>query len=254
MKCAREDDISSELFNFEVFEGATNSIRDYHRTRVDGLALPMQIMAKIRSHARVLGSHCYLAWHMPSAFPFLSIVTIREPVGKTDVLCFARYREAQGTRVANTFNSIPLTFEVLNPLQVCEAFTRALARPVNYRRGPVELKVPIPARYEEHLLALQDVLGDQRAPYYGPEMYYPHESLQLWEGNRGIEEYAREAFIIEERMNGLTWMEDDEDGSLDNGDTGPMGTPTTGTPYDSQCPTPSSVGARGQDLNFTGSC
>lgn len=81
-------------------------------------------------------------------------------------------------------------------------------------------------------------------------MYFPQESLELWEGNRGIEEYAGETFLVEERANGLTWMEEDEDGSgsLENGDSG-TGTGPSGTPYDSQCATPASV--RGTDMNFT---
>lgn len=40
-------------------------------------------------------------------------------------------------------------------------------------------------------------------------MYYPQEAIKLWEGNRGMEEYAREVFPDEEAANGLTWMFDD---------------------------------------------
>lgn len=57
---------------------------------------------------------------------------------------------------------------------------------------------------------MQEVLGQQRARYFGPDMYYPHEAITLWEGNRGIEEYAHEIFPGEEEANGLTWMLDDE--------------------------------------------
>ena len=58
---------------------------------------------------------------------------------------------------------------------------------------------------------LQEVLGEQRAPYFGPTMYYPNEAIQLWEGNRGMEEYAREVFPVEEAANGMVWMDDDDE-------------------------------------------
>lgn len=85
---------------------------------------------------------------------------------------------------------------------------RGLGRAVHYRHGPVEFLVPVPPGYKEHLQKLQRVLGELEAPYFGPTMYYPHEAIQLWEGNRGLEEYAREVFPVEEAANGLTWMDD----------------------------------------------
>ena len=103
-----------------------------------------------------------------------------------------------------------MTFEVLTPKQTCEAFGRGLSRKVEYRRGPIEFHVPVPEGYREHLEIMQEVLGQNRAGYFGPEMYYPHEAITLWEGNRGIEEYAHEIFPGEEEANGLTWMMDDE--------------------------------------------
>jgi len=104
---------------------------------------------------------------------------------------------------------IPLTFEVLTPREVCVAFSKGVGHPCTYRRGPIEIKVQIPIGYREHLEILQQVLGDQRAPYFGPTMYYPSEAIELWEGNRGIEAYAREVFPVEEAANGQSWMEDD---------------------------------------------
>jgi hypothetical protein len=41
--------------------------------------------------------------------------------------------------------------------------------------------------------------------------------LALWEGYRGLEEYAREVFPLEEAANGLTWMNEEEDGKLESG-------------------------------------
>ena len=32
------------------------------------------------------------------------------------------------------------------------------------------------------------------------------EARGLWEGWRGIEEYAREVFPVEEEVNGMSWM------------------------------------------------
>lgn len=118
-------------------------------------------------------------------------------------------------------HKIPLTFEVLTPKEACEAFSRGIGRRVKYRRGPIEFHVPnVPSSYRKHLVALQEVLGDQGAEYFGPTMYYPNEALKLWEGNRSIEEYAREIFPCEEEANGLTWMDEDdgEDSSIIDGE------------------------------------
>ena len=111
-----------------------------------------------------------------------------------------------------------MTFEVLNARETCEAFGRGLGRKVEYRKGPIEFHVPVPDGYREHLEIMQEVLGHQRAPYFGPDMYYPHEAITLWEGNRGIEEYAHEIFPGEEEANGLMWMLDEE--GSPPGDTG----------------------------------
>ena len=104
---------------------------------------------------------------------------------------------------------------------------------MRYRRGPIEFHVSIPQGYRGHLEALQQVLGDRRAPYFGPAMYYPEESLELWEGNRGMEEYAREVFPTEEAANGCTWMNDDDvdvDAAADNADADDEPDSGTGTP------------------------
>ncbi|KAF4555165.1 Nitrogen metabolite repression protein nmr [Elsinoe fawcettii] len=113
-----------------------------------------------------------------------------------------------------------LAFERLTPLQVCQRFSRGVGRPVRYVHGPIKIAVNIPSGYREHLEILQEVLGDKRAPYFGPQYEYPNEARSLWEGYRGIEEYAREVFPLEESANGLTWMDEmSEDGGTDaNGD------------------------------------
>jgi len=108
---------------------------------------------------------------------------------------------------------VPLAFSHLTPRQVCKAFSRALDRPVRYVRGPVEIEIPVPTGYAEHLIVLEEVLGEQRAPYFGPDLEKDctKTAIQLWEGYRDIEEYAREVFPLEEAANGLTWMNEGDE-------------------------------------------
>ena len=95
---------------------------------------------------------------------------------------------------------------MLTPRQVCAAFSRGLRRPVRYVHGPIEIEVPIPNGYREQLVGLEVLFGKYNAPYFGPDLQAPDEAIQLWAGYRGIEEYAREVFPVEEAANGLTWM------------------------------------------------
>jgi hypothetical protein len=85
-------------------------------------------------------------------------------------------------------------------------------RPVRYVRGPVVFEVPVPAGYREHLKIFEETLGSKDAPYFGPDLEVEGTKLaqELWEGNRDMEEYAKEIFPIEERNNGCRWMDDDE--------------------------------------------
>ncbi len=95
---------------------------------------------------------------------------------------------------------------MLTPLEVCAAFSRALNRRVKYVQGPIEIKVTVPVGYPEQLEGISTLFGRYRAPYFGPDLDAPDEARQIWEGYRGMEEYAREAFPVEERLNGRTWM------------------------------------------------
>lgn len=95
---------------------------------------------------------------------------------------------------------------MLTPVQVCAAFARALNRRVSYVRGPIEIKVSVPPGYREQLDGISVLFGRYQAPYFGPDLDAPDEARKLWPGYRGIEEYAREVFPVEERLNGLTWM------------------------------------------------
>ena len=110
---------------------------------------------------------------------------------------------------------IALAYEMLSPKEACEVFSRGVGRPVTYRRGGIEVRVKIPNGYREQLLALEEMyeLGAtdpaKQPPYFGTasfEASCPEEALALWEGYRGLEEYAREVFPLEEAANGLTWM------------------------------------------------
>ncbi|KAK3378507.1 NmrA-like family-domain-containing protein [Podospora didyma] len=115
---------------------------------------------------------------------------------------------------------IALAYEMLSPREACRVFARGVGRPVRYVRGPIEIKVKIPEGYRCQLEALEELyaLGKddpkKQPPYFGDielEESCPEVAMQLWEGPRGLEEYAREVFPLEEHANGLTWMLEDED-------------------------------------------
>ncbi|KAH7318575.1 NmrA-like family-domain-containing protein [Stachybotrys elegans] len=115
---------------------------------------------------------------------------------------------------------IALAYEYLTPKEACALFARGVGRPVKYVRGPIEVKVRIPVGYREQLEALEKLFRPdepdpkKQPPYFGDpklEESCPREALELWEGPRGLEEYAREMFPLEEEANGKTWMFDDEE-------------------------------------------
>lgn len=121
-------------------------------------------------------------------------------------------RWGHGERVA-------LAYEMLSPREACRAFSKGVGRPVRYQYSPkIDVKVKIPNGYREQLVALEKMYaigakdGRLQPPYFGSqhmEESCPGEALELWEGHRGLEEYAREVFPLEEAANGLTWMEED---------------------------------------------
>lgn len=115
---------------------------------------------------------------------------------------------------------IALAWEVLTPREACEQFEKGVGRKVTYIRGEIQIKVPIPAGYRVQLEALENLFflgGDDPAkqpPYFGDrslEESCPHVAMQLWEGPRGLEEYAREVFPLEEYANRKYWMLEDGD-------------------------------------------
>lgn len=122
---------------------------------------------------------------------------------------------------------VALAYEYLSPREACRLFSKGVGRPVRYKRGPIELSVRIPAGYREQLEALEKLFSPKekdpkrQPPYFGDpklEISCPSEALELWEGPRGLEEYAREMFPLEEEANGLTWMFDDEESQKDEND------------------------------------
>jgi len=127
---------------------------------------------------------------------------------------------------------IALAYEVLTPREACRVFSRGIGRPVRYRHGKIEVKVKIPSGYREQLVALEKLyeIGEKdkrlQPLYFGVKVLEdscPGEALELWEGYRGLEEYAREVFPLEEAANGLVWMNDERrdepiDGEIQGGE------------------------------------
>lgn len=129
---------------------------------------------------------------------------------------------------------IALAYEYLTPKEACEQFERGVGRPVRYVRGPIEIKVRIPTGYREQLESLEKLFRwdekdpRKQPPYFGDaklDASCPRQALELWEGPRGLEEYAREMFPLEEEANGLTWMLDAEE--TDNGEDDGLQSTTT---------------------------
>lgn len=124
---------------------------------------------------------------------------------------------------------IPLAYEMLSPREACRVFAKGVGRPVRYRReAKIEVKVKIPNGYREQLVALEEMYAlakekELQPPYFADtelEEKVPEIAMGLWEGYRGLEEYAREVFPLEEAANGLTWMNDenDEEGEVQGGE------------------------------------
>ena len=109
---------------------------------------------------------------------------------------------------------------------MCQAFSRALDREVNYVYDPnIDIRVPIPPGYRQQLAGIEILFGQMQAPYFpGPEFDFSRENRNssekgkkvvseltqeardLWWGYRAMEEYAREVFPVEEEANGMDWM------------------------------------------------
>jgi hypothetical protein len=142
--------------------------------------------------------------------------------------------------------SLALAFEMLSPREACRLFSRGVGRKVRYVRGPIEVLVPIPKGYQDQLTALEGLFRPdvedptQQPPYFGDanlDKVCPDEARAIWEGYRGLEEYAREVFPLEEQANGLTWMnEGSGNGNHGDGDeeTEEGGDPNNGEEADDE--------------------
>lgn len=56
-------------------------------------------------------------------------------------------------------------------------------------------------------MGIVKTLCDKKAEYFRPDMECPETARQLWPGWRGLEEYARETWPLEEKQNGAQWAE-----------------------------------------------
>ncbi len=143
-------------------------------------------------------------------------------------------KDGRDSWVGEGNDKVALAYEMLSPVDACEAFSRGIGRPVRYVRGPIEISVKIPSGYQRQLIALEKLfsLGGhdpaRQPPYFGSrelEDSCPSVAISLWEGQRGLEEYAREVFPLEEANNGLTWMHEDArlEGGADTREDGVYG-------------------------------
>ena len=134
-----------------------------------------------------------------------------------------------------------MAFELLTPTRVCRLFSCALRRPVRYVYSQtIDIEVSVPSGYREQLLALEELFGKCKAPYFGldlepsisREVYgasgwngdesggdsghgtVVEEARALWPGWRGIEEYAREVFVCTHKRRLCRISGADEDPSL----------------------------------------
>lgn len=69
---------------------------------------------------------------------------------------------------------VALAFQTLTPVEVCQAFERALNRPCRYVFDRhIEIRVPVPTNYREQLAGIEELFGRYNAPYYpGPEFQF----------------------------------------------------------------------------------
>ncbi|KAH8591123.1 NmrA-like family-domain-containing protein [Bisporella sp. PMI_857] len=116
---------------------------------------------------------------------------------------------------------IALAYEMLSPIEACRVFSKGVGRRVRYKhKDTIDVKVKIPTGYREQLLALEKLYAigkddpSKQPPYFGTHYFEsscPEEAFALWEGYRGLEEYAKEVFPLEEAANGLKWMDEEEE-------------------------------------------
>ncbi|KAK5088097.1 hypothetical protein LTR05_002314 [Lithohypha guttulata] len=69
---------------------------------------------------------------------------------------------------------VALVFQSLTPIEVCQAFERALNRPCRYVHNPtIEIRVPIPENYRQQLRGIEELFGKYKAQYFpNPEFQF----------------------------------------------------------------------------------
>lgn len=96
---------------------------------------------------------------------------------------------------------------MLTPPEACAAISRGLGRPVRFVPSPLTIAIPIPDGYRAQLEGIVHTLCENKGEYFRPEMECPETARQIWPGWRGLEEYAREVWPLEEKQNGAAWAE-----------------------------------------------
>lgn len=73
-----------------------------------------------------------------------------------------------------TKRRVALVYQNLTPIEVCQAFERALNRPCRYVFDHnIEIRVPIPSNYREQLAGIEELFGRYNAPYFpGPDFEF----------------------------------------------------------------------------------
>jgi hypothetical protein len=184
----------------------------------------------IGTHDPISNPECAFLGSAPD-FVAAMQVPAEKVAGRDSPLATPSQPPCSSPRHGLTVVRIALAFENLTPIQVCQAFSRALDRPCTYVFSPtIDIRVSIPPGYREQLAGIEVLFGQMNVPYFpGDEFDYntpqpsgkgkgrqkegmsrlrrlTQEARELWPGYRGIEEYAREVFPVEEEANGKTWM------------------------------------------------
>lgn len=106
-----------------------------------------------------------------------------------------------------------MAFENLTPIQVCQAFSKALNRPCKYIFDPeIEVRVSIPPNYREQLNSLGILFGRYHAPYFpGPDFDFSGTNARSGSGASNEERMRRSSETIRGQPAGRRSSERDQD-------------------------------------------
>lgn len=96
-------------------------------------------------------------------------------------------------------NSTSRTMSTTSSNSTVRSYSHSKPLPILHHKSTVD-----PISEPLHVSPVDRVADDEDARQRALRIVEP--AKRLWEGYRGMEEYASEAFIIEERANGLDWM------------------------------------------------